>query len=296
MRFNNQFRPIAILPGATHATYDREQEGLRLMETFESRRSASTMKAGDEDDYMRSWFGLYYRQRDLLTIDPAGVAHVHILGAVSKDLPMIYSYTEETDYDDVLEELNCAFEDEAVRAILLRINSPGGCITGLSELAERIAEIRESKPVFAWVDDMACSAAQWIASACSATYCSPSAQVGSIGVILARLDVSKALDEVGIKYELITPEECDLKASFYSTSPLSDEQRADLQASVEKTNIQFRTAIETYRSMKLDPKYARGQVLDADIALEAGLIDAICSPAECYADLLSVAPPLKLAA
>ncbi len=82
-----------------------------------------------------------------------------------------------------------------IKAVFLDIDSPGGTVAGTPELAAAVASLNERKPVYAFSSGLMCSAAYWIASQARAIYATPSAQVGSIGVVQAVIDNSAALDK-----------------------------------------------------------------------------------------------------
>jgi protease-4 len=99
--------------------------------------------------------------------------------------------------------LKQAFADDSIDAVLLFIDSPGGTVAGTETLVEIIKS--KNKPVVAFVDDMACSAAYWIASACNEIIANnTTAQIGSIGVVLGFMDVQPALEKQGVKFHSIT--------------------------------------------------------------------------------------------
>ncbi|OYV47887.1 MAG: peptidase S49, partial [Burkholderiales bacterium 21-58-4] len=97
-----------------------------------------------------------------------------------------------------------ALADEAVAQILIDIDSPGGSVYGVAELAAEVLAARARKPVVAVANSLAASAAYWIGSAASEFYCTPGGEVGSIGVWQAHEDISDALLYEGIDVTLIS--------------------------------------------------------------------------------------------
>ncbi|MCF7675000.1 MAG: S49 family peptidase [Akkermansiaceae bacterium] len=97
-----------------------------------------------------------------------------------------------------------AGERDDIKAVFLDIDSPGGTVAGTPELAAAVASLNERKPVYAFSSGLMCSAAYWIASQARAIYATPSAQVGSIGVVQAVIDDSAALASEGIKVEVFS--------------------------------------------------------------------------------------------
>ncbi len=91
-----------------------------------------------------------------------------------------------------------------IKAVFLEIDSPGGTVAGTPELAATVKSVNERKPVYAFSSGLMASAAYWVASQARAIYATPSAQVGSIGVVQAVIDDTAALDAEGIKVEVFS--------------------------------------------------------------------------------------------
>lgn len=167
-------------------------------------------------------------------------------------------------------DLKAAAANPAVKSILLNIGSGGGMITGVPESADLIAQVAKVKNVVAFTGEMAGSAAYWLGSQANRFYMSKSAKVGSIGVYLARIDVTRAMEIAGEKLELFKAGE--FKAMGIPGKPLSDVERELLQASVDKIYKQFVSYVQNKRPTV--PKSAmQGQVFDAEDAVKYGLVD-----------------------
>ncbi len=148
-----------------------------------------------------------------------------------------------------------AVSDPNVGAIVLDIDSPGGMVEGVSELAAQIMAARESKPIIAVANFMAASAAYWIGSAATELIVSPSGQTGSIGVVAIHADYSKMLDAAGMKVTVVTAGR--RKAEWNPYEPLDDEGRTRLQAMLDADYEKFVGAVAKQRGM------TRKQVIDA---------------------------------
>lgn len=125
-------------------------------------------------------------------IDVSGVL-VHRAGQIDADSAPILSY------EQLGLELDTAVRSPEVRGILLRVDSEGGEVNGAFDLADRVFNARKQKPVWAVAADVAASAAYLLASAAERVIVSQSAITGSIGVVLNRLDVTKALEAEGVQ-------------------------------------------------------------------------------------------------
>ncbi len=109
-----------------------------------------------------------------------------------------------TDTEELLEALEEVLERPDIEAVFLDIDSPGGAVTGTPELAQAVADTCKEKPVYAFSSGLMCSAAYWVASQAQAIYVTPSAWVGSIGVVQPVVDQSEALRSHGIKVEVFS--------------------------------------------------------------------------------------------
>ena len=143
------------------------------------------------------------------------------------------------------EEIHAALRDAAgradVRAVFLDIDSPGGTVAGTPELAAAVATLNDQKPVYAFSSGLMCSAAYWIASQARAIYATPSARVGSIGVVQAVIDDTARLHAAGIKVEVFAVGK--YKAMGAPGTPLSDDQRELIRGNLAETAREFHTAV-----------------------------------------------------
>jgi capsid assembly protease len=205
-----------------------------------------------------------------LSIDvPSNVALIQIDGVIGKHLSLLETQCGGVDVDAIASQLNIAAADTNIESICLYFNTPGGSVTGVSELAQLIAEIRETKDVIGYADCLCASVGMWLASQCTAFYCAPSAQIGCVGVYCLLLDESVALSNEGIKVNAISAG--TYKLSGASFKPLTDDERAMFQADVNKTYAAFKSAILSNRDVA--DSDMQGQVFDGDTAVAKGFCD-----------------------
>lgn len=181
------------------------------------------------------------------------------------------------DTECVIEAVNEAAANDAVQAVLLDIDSPGGSVNGTPELAQAVADLSRQKYVYAFTAGQMCSAAYWIASQCDAIYMTPSARVGSIGVIASILDDSEALREDGIKIEVFAAGK--YKSLGTSGVSLTEEQRLWMQENVEEIAAEFRAAVLA-RGRKIPEEAMEGQTFSAKVAMRLNLAGTTKSRAE----------------
>lgn len=143
------------------------------------------------------------------------------------------------------EEIGDALRESAgredIKAVFLNIDSPGGTVAGTPELANAVAALDKKKPVYAFSSGLMCSAAYWVASQARAIYATPSAQVGSIGVVQAVIDNSAALDRAGIKVEVFSVGK--YKAMGAPGTPLTDDQRELISSNLAEIAGEFHAAV-----------------------------------------------------
>ena len=207
-----------------------------------------------------------------------GVAILPIVGSLVNRGAWIGASSGLVSYEGTAAQLREARADPEVRAILLDIDSPGGEATGMFATARLVSAINQTKPVLAFVNDVAASAAYGIASAASEIVVSPTSMVGSIGVVLTHFDRSGELEDHGIKPTLIHAGAH--KVDGHPFGPLSDAVRADLQAEVMKIYDQFVGLVAEGRSGPMTEQAIRATEARTYLGTDAiaqGLADRVAS-------------------
>ena len=164
-----------------------------------------------------------------------------------------------------------------IKAVMLDIDSPGGTVAGTPELAAAVASLNDRKPVYAFSCGQMCSAAYWIASQARAVYATPSAQVGSIGVVQAVIDDSAALESRGLKVEVFSVGK--YKAMGAPGTPLTDDQRGLIRSNLEETARDFHAAVLA-RGRSIPPEAMEGQTFSGRQAQRMNLAGVVPDRAE----------------
>ena len=138
-------------------------------------------------------------------------------------------------------QIDAAVNDDSIKTIILDIDSPGGSVAGVPEVADKIFKARDKKPVVAVANSMAASAAYWIGSAAQELVVIPSGMVGSIGVISAHTDVSKFEENQGFKTTLITAGKFKAEGNMFE--PLGTEALESIQSVVDEYYDSFVSAV-----------------------------------------------------
>jgi len=209
---------------------------------------------------------------------PSGaVAVVPIRGVIAHRMSAMEESSGGTSAEGVARMLRAVMADEQVGSIVLDIDSPGGTVTGVSELAGEIFGMRgQGKPIIAQVNGMAASAAYWLASQADEIHSIPSGLTGSIGVFTAHEDLSKALAKEGIDVTLISAGKYKVEGNPFE--PLSDEAKAFIQGRVDEAYATFVKDVARGRGVGVaDVRngFGQGRALSAKDAKAAGLIDGI---------------------
>jgi signal peptide peptidase SppA len=210
----------------------------------------------------------------------SGIAVLPLYGVVTQRGNMVddISGPGSTSTQQFTSALRQVLADDTVGQILIDIDSPGGSVYGVAELASEIVKARAQKPVVAVANSLAASAAYWIGCAASEFYVTPGGEVGSIGVWQAHFDYSKALEEEGVKTTLVSAGKFKVEGNPYV--PLDPEALAFMQSRVDDYYNAFIQAVAVGRGVSVDDVrngMGEGRVLGADAALAQRMVDGIAS-------------------
>ena len=191
--------------------------------------------------------------------------------------------TEEED-GYVKRQIDLVREDADVVAVVARINSPGGTVTGSDYLYHHLRDVVDERklPLVVSMGSVCASGGYYIAMAVGAQpesiYAEPTTWTGSIGVIIPHFDISETLDNLGVREDSIASG--PLKAMGAPTRPLSEKERELFQQLVDDTFARFKEIVTSGRpKFKEDEaalvEVATGQIFTAKQALDHGLVDKI---------------------
>ena len=201
-----------------------------------------------------------------------GVAVIEVYGVIGRHLSSMEMECGGCDVEAVGKAIEAAIANPAVRAIVLDIDSPGGVVTSVPELSAKIKEADAVKPCFAFTGGQCCSAAYWIACGCRGIFATKTADLGSIGVYVALCDDSEWWAKQGYKLELIKAGE--YKAAGISGKPLSDKERAMIQADVDAIYAMFTGDVRAARD-GVSTEAMQGQTFMGESAVAVNLADEI---------------------
>ncbi|MBI5572363.1 MAG: signal peptide peptidase SppA [Desulfomonile tiedjei] len=179
--------------------------------------------------------------------------------------------------DETLKQLKKFRKKSSVKAIVIRINSPGGTVGPAQEIYREIEKTKKKKPVVASMETIGTSAAYYVASPTDRIVCSRGTITGSIGVIMMMADVHKLIDKIGVGVNII-------KAGKYKdigsgVRPLTDEERKILETFAAEIHEQFITDVAKGRTGKITLEQVKdiadGRFFTGEKAKDMGLVDTI---------------------
>ena len=198
------------------------------------------------------------------------VALIHLDGVIA-GTGSIYSGIVTPEY--FVDQLLTAEADPAIRAILIRVDSPGGTVAASQEIAMEMARI--SKPVVVSVGDVCASGAYMVASQCDEIIASPTSSIGSIGVIAQIPNVEGLLDMLGIEFTVLTAGEFkDAGSSYRSMTPT---ETALFEEWLDIAYDEFVRTVAEGRGLPVEDveEMANGWIWPGMVAEEMGLIDSV---------------------
>ncbi len=202
------------------------------------------------------------------------VAEVAVDGPITRDggggrLP---TSPGATPADDIVEQIDRADADDAVDALVLKLNTPGGEVVPSDDI--RLAAERFDGPTVAYTTDVCASGGYWIASGCDELWAREGSIVGSIGVIGSRVNASDLAQKVGLSYERFAAGE--FKDAGTPLRELEDEERAYLQGLIDDYYETFVERVSEGRDLEpADIRDTEARIYLGDAAHEMGLVDEL---------------------
>lgn len=219
-----------------------------------------------------------------------GTAVIPVVGPLFRYANLFTMVSGATSMQTLAADLGAAVEDRQVRQILLQVDTPGGDVNGVAEMATSILAARQKKPVYAYVSHQAASGGYWIASAADKVFVDPTALLGSIGVVAVKRDSRAAEERAGVRtIEIVSSQSPDKRID-----PATDEGRAKTQAMVDRLAAEFVSAVALQRGVSVTTvlaDFGKGGVLIGADAVAAGMADAVSSFEAVMTSLASTGSP-----
>jgi signal peptide peptidase SppA len=208
----------------------------------------------------------------------SAIAVIPVVGTLIPRGNMLMEMSGAVSVQQLTRIFRTALNDPEVGSIVLDLDSPGGQVGGIEELATEIYQARGQKPITAVANGLAASAAYWLASAASELVVTPSGEVGSIGVFAMHQDVSAALDKMGVKITLIAAGKYKTESNPFE--PLGEEAQGAVQARVDDYYNAFTKAVARGRGVNqadVIAGFGEGRVVGAQQAVRLGMADRVAT-------------------
>lgn len=208
------------------------------------------------------------------TVKAVRIVPIH--GTIAKRMNLFHAISGGTSIDQLNKEITGAAFDDAIDAIVLDVDSPGGTVDGTMELSETIYSLRERKPIVAYANGLMASAAYWLGVSASEVMAYDTSQVGSIGVITVHYDMSRRDEAEGVRRTILHAGK--YKAVGNDAGPLDKESRSIIQDRLDRYYEMFVDGVARMRGVDAElvsKKWADGRVFLARDAVENGMIDRI---------------------
>jgi protease-4 len=179
------------------------------------------------------------------------------------------------DSESTIEQLKKFAKDDSVKAIVLRINSPGGGVGPSQEIYEEVRKLKGKKIVVASMGALAASGGYYIACASQKIFANPGTITGSIGVIMQFVNVKDLIEKIGLKG--MTVKSGAFKDIGSPVREMRPEERELLQGVIDNVHSQFIAAVVEGRKMERDKvvRIADGRIFSGEQAKAIGLVDAL---------------------
>lgn len=174
------------------------------------------------------------------------------------------------------QQLSAAAADERVKAVVLRINSPGGTVSASDTMYSMVMDFRArtGKPVVAACQDMAASGGYYVACAADEVHATPTSVIGSIGVLFETIDLTGLMDKIGVQMAPIASG--PLKTMGSPFDGLTAEERQVMQSMIDEFYVRFTSVVKASRQVTDEEKAFDGRVFTGRQAYEIGLVDELC--------------------
>jgi len=209
------------------------------------------------------------------------IAVIHVEGVITGGRSQGGLWGDGGGTDSLIRQIQSAREDKEVRAVVIRINSPGGSAPASQEIGEEIKKLRATgKAVVASMGDIAASGGYWIAAMCDKIYANPGTITGSIGIYIPYANWQELFKKIGVYGEKI--KSGPHKDMLSPERAMTDQERAIVQAMVDDLYEQFVAVVADGR--KMEPTRVRqladGRIYTGRQAHKLGLVDEMGSMEE----------------
>lgn len=253
----------------------KENEGVQLL--FADTNTLNRFPAQALKTYSEAWGGAVMAYE--------GLGLMSIYGGIGNALFDSWFST----YSMIKMQAEKLMNDDEIKGVVLCINSPGGMAQGLMEACNAISQLAETKPVYAFIDGEACSAAYALATACDRIYISEGSDTGCCGCYAAAMEYSdQAYKDAGILRKIFRSRNAPKK----NLSVITDKEASEhFQSMIDENGDQYLELCASNRGVDketAEKTFGQGEVVSAKYALDNDMVDEIAGLDKCVADLMAV--------
>ncbi len=179
------------------------------------------------------------------------------------------------DSSDFIKNLKDFVENKKIKAVVVKINSPGGAVVPSQEIYREIIKLKKKKKIYAYIQSLGASGAYYVASATDKIFANPGSVIGSIGVIIEFTNIKELLNKIGIKG--ITIKSGKFKDVGNPTREMTDEEKEYLKGLIMNVYNQFLKDVSNARKIPIEKlkKIADGRVFTGEEGVKLGLVDKL---------------------
>lgn len=255
-----------------------QRERLAAYASIVARWAEGAQAMEDDGEWRETKSAWQMRREQAARLGGGGTAVLPLYGTIVQRAGVMTEWCGGTSTQQFTAAFREAMADESVSSILIDVDSPGGSVYGVQELADEILQARGKKQIVAFANSLAASAAYWVAAAADELYVTPGGEVGSIGVWMAHEDWSMALEAMGVKTTLISAGKYKTEGNPYQ--PLDQEALAFMQSRVNDYYGAFVRGIAKARDIpvgQVRDGMGQGRVLGASDAAKEQMVNGVAT-------------------
>lgn len=233
-------------------------------------KAANHVKYAEKYGVVEGVIDLFFNPVAKPYVTPAGTAVIEAKGVMGVGLTKFDKMTGGMDMEEIADQIDEALANPAVKRIAFRVNSPGGTVLGTPELADKVAML--PVPSMTYVKELMASGGVYAFSQTDHVIASPSAYVGSIGVIMVDESYAEHYKQIGLQLEIFRAGK--FKAANVAGEGYTDDMRADEQARIEAMHERFKSVVKRKRSYVRDEDM-EGQIFTGEEAAAKGLVTGL---------------------
>jgi protease-4 len=261
--------------------FEEDVKNLIREKIYAGKENSDKNKKKSEKKYSMVSVGKYIqdlpeiKNKKLIADKDKQIAIIYASGPLVESLPGQYSDELQITAKEFIASLKKAREDDKIKVIIIRIDSPGGSVMASDAIYEEIKKTTKVKPVYASMSDVAASGGYYIASPCDTIIAHPSTITGSIGVVMAIPNFYKLVNNVYLRVDTISTGPAATQLSGLIPMKDSDKEKVRILAKSVYDRFINKVALHRHKTYDQIRAIAKGRVWTGEDALNIGLIDVL---------------------